>query len=231
MFFHKLQLKIVKSFHLYRGWVCSAIVEGMSGENRRTFQGDLQTCSHVGSVKSLCRIQVGSCDMINILYENCSNLSIFFGINWTNSTLLIFLVILYKCKFLGLTCGECLLLSNHYRCGWCSDKCEVHADCSNADWYIEPYVCPNVQITNVSIMFLKTTEYRGFVFDMPFVIFLKHKDLILVGDTCGNGPVCLVLSSMTITFLLQKFFQSCSMISFITRHVRSWNRNLKFVSN
>lgn len=68
----------IKNSHLYRSGVCSAIVEKVARETPRTFQVDLLTCSQVGSAKSLCRTQVGSCDIINIWYENCSNLSIFF---------------------------------------------------------------------------------------------------------------------------------------------------------
>ena len=95
----------------------------------------------------------------------------------------VFTVEIYKCDAMESTCGQCLVLEPYYHCGWCIDHCSLKDRCK-IGWLDRAQICPNPQITSVSMTHrtLYTTSGCNPSFRLSII-------LLLGGDISINpGP-------------------------------------------
>ena len=49
------------------------------------------------------------------------------------------------------TCGQCLTLSEAYKCGWCDGtRCSIEAQCHSGNWLNHLQTCPDPVVSKVT---------------------------------------------------------------------------------
>ncbi|CAH1114776.1 unnamed protein product [Psylliodes chrysocephalus] len=139
----KVKVHIIGQFIVQTRFVCQFNIEGRITSVNAQLLGDTIYC-----------------DVMEFFYTSgASNITVPFAVIWGGSKPLDnpdnVHIVIYRCRKMADSCGNCLALAKKYNCGWCqsSDRCEVKDQCENRSdvWLNWSQSCPNPEDTSFSL--------------------------------------------------------------------------------